>query len=231
MSALSRAVTKVMKEVRRLKKDDKNAHGKYDFTSVDDYKDFIRPLMAENGLFIHVSQSSFNIVEYEDGKGRKAVAQIDFDITLCHEDGERDNPEKATVALPLTGAQTSGAAKSYAIKEWSKGRFLLSSGDQQDEADLLEQSREGLRLSKAEARELQKALTQEMDEVIKGADHMALGDWWQENKYRTETLPKDWFIMFRTEYATAYKRLKAEYDLDRMTDAELDEKTLETESA
>ena len=224
MSALSKSIVEVMKEVKRLTKDDKNKHGNYDFTSVDDFKDALRPIMAKHGLYIHVSQTGFQMLNYTDSKGgEKSVAQFDLAVTLKHGDGLEEPPENMTVALPFTGPQTSGAARSYAVKEWSKSRFLMSSGDQQDEADLLEQSREGLRLSKSEGRDLHKALTAEMDKVIKGKDYEALAEWWQENKYRTETLPKDWFIQFRTDYATAYKTLKAEAELDRMTDVELDQ--------
>lgn len=224
MTATARAIVAVMGDVKRLKKDDRNKHGGYDFTSVDDFKDAIRPIMAQHGLFIHVSQSAFQMIEYLDGKGaKKSVAQYDLEITLKHNEGEAEPPECMTVALPFTGAQTSGAARSYAVKEWMKSRFLVSSGDEQDEADLMEQSREGLRLSKAEARDLYEELQKEIKGVIDGQDYEALGEWWQENKFRTETLPKDWFIHFRTEYAAAYKELKASAELDKMTNAQLDE--------
>lgn len=218
------AMVEVMAQIKRLKKDDQNKHGNYDFTSVDDFKDFVRPLMAKAGLIPHVNQTAFAMIEYLDSKGsQKSVAQFDFQICVEHESGIRTLPEGITVALPFTGAQTSGAARSYAIKEWMKSRYMASSGDAQDEADLIEQAREGLRLSKSDARELHKTLTDEIQSQIDGKDHEALGVWWQENKYRIETLPKDWFITFRTDYATAYKQLKAEYDLDRMTNSDLDE--------
>ena len=220
---INHAVCAVMGELKRLKKEDKNSHGGYDFTSVDDFKDAIRPLMAKNGLSIHVSQNGFEMIEYTDSKDkRKSVAQFDIAITLHHISGVSDKPEIMTVALPFTGPQTSGAARSYAVKEWQKSRFLASAGDSQDEADLMEQSREGLRLSKADSRDLHTALVKEMTEQVEGADHDKLAEWWQENKYRIETLPKDWFIQLRTDYATAWKQLKAEAELDAMTSDELD---------
>lgn len=223
MSKLSNAVCNVMTEIRRLSKEDRNKHGSYDFTSVDDFKDAIRPLMAKHGLSLHVSQTAFQMIEYISGKGdKKSVAQFDMAITLHHKSGKKAKPENMTVALPFTGAQTSGAARSYAVKEWMKSRFLVSSGDAQDEADLLEQSREGLRLSKQEARPLTSDLNEELRKLVEGRDRVALETWWNENKHRTETLPKDWYIMLRTDYATAWKELKAQEDLDKMTNGELD---------
>lgn len=229
---LAAAVCQVMSKIKRLSKGSQNSHGGYDFTSVDDFKDALRPLMSEAGLYLHVSQESFQMIDYVDGKGNnKSVAQYHFSITLAHVNGDKSEPEMMTVALPFTGAQTSGAARSYAVKEWSKSRFLMSSGDMGDEADLLEQSRDGMRLSKAEARDLYTALTEEIRKVINGRDHEALGKWWMDNKYRIETLPKDWYIQFRTDYATSYKELKANEELDKMTNAELDAKALEQEGA
>ena len=231
MSKLSKSVVALMGELKRLKKDSRNDHGRYDFTSVDDFKDAIRPLMAKHGLHLHVSQSAFQMIEYLDGKGNtKSVAQYDIAITLHHKSGKKAKPENMTVALPFTGAQTSGAARSYAVKDWMKSRFLASSGDEQDEADLLEQSREGLRLSKADARELSKTLDVEIREVIDGKDPEQLKEWWRENLFRIETLPKDWFINFRTNFIAEGKRLKAEQDLDNMTNEQLDnlaEKSME----
>lgn len=223
-SPIVKALCKVMEKIERRKKDDKNNHGGYDFTSVDDFKDHIRPMMAAQGLALHVTQQHFELVEYiANSKGKeekRTVAQFDFAMTLEHTSGYSSNPEIMTVALPFTGPQTSGAARSYAVKEWMKSRFLASSGDSQDEADLIEQAREGLRLSKADARELHKELDKEMSEVIKGADHDKLGEWWIENKYRTETLPKDWFLKMRTDYVAAYKDLKAQAELDGMIASE-----------
>lgn len=218
------AVCVVMTDFVRLKKGDTNDHGRYDFTSVDDFKDALRPMLAKNGLSIHVSQKKFEMIEFTDSKDkRKSVAQYDMEITLTHISGERDEPEGMTVALPFTGAQTSGAARSYAVKEWMKSRFLASSGDEQDEADLLEQARDGLRLSKQEARVINGELYEEMRQVTLLRDHVKLGEWWQENRHRIETQPKDWFILLKTEYVTNYKELKAQEDLDKMSDGELDE--------
>ena len=183
--------------------------------------------MAANGLFVHISQVNFEMVEYTgtDKAGKpvpKSVAQFDFEIKLAHVSGETAPAENMTVALPFTGAQTSGAARSYAVKEWMKSRFLASSGDQDDEADLMQQDKGGMRLSKSAARELDERLREELRQLEVGADHEAVARWWQENGYRIETLPQDWYLTLRIEYATVWKKLKAEADLDSMSNDQLD---------
>lgn len=227
-SQLIAAKCAVMAALERLAKEHKNKFAHYDFTSVDDFKDAARPLMASNGLAVNTTQVCFDFVEMEDDKGKKRqVARYDFQMTLCHVSGEKDAPEIMTVCLPYTGAQTSGAARSYAIKEWIKSTFLSSAGDMQEEADLLEQSREGLRLSKADARPMFQELEKGLREAASGRDHDALAKWWHDNKERIDSLPKDWFLNLKSEYGDRWKELKAQADLDRMSEEELDRLALE----
>lgn len=226
-AGIREAICAVMASLQRLKKADHNKFAHYDFTSVDDFKDAVRPLLAANGLFPHVTQADFKLVEIIGDKEKKStVAQFDFDITLKHVSREQEDPERMTVVLPLTGAQTSGAARSYAIKEWMKSRFLASAGDTgdvQEEADMMDQSREGVRLSKADARDTYKKVNDEMRQVALGRDHLALADWWAKNRELLGTLPKDWFLTIKNEYAVTYTDLKANHDLDRMSNEQLDQ--------
>ena len=221
------AICAVMADLHRLKKADHNKFSNYDFTSVDDFKDAVRPLMAKYGLFLHVMQDVFAFHEIaSEGKKPSMCARFDFMITLKHISGEVEDPELMTVVLPFTGAQTSGAARSYVIKEWMKSRFLASSGDMQEEADLLDNSREGMRLSKADARKLYDDLTKELREVAGTKDHVAVADWWKSSRERLDALPKDWFLTIKNECGEIGRTLKAEADLDRMSNDELDEMAL-----
>lgn len=227
---LGESIVAVMAEVTRLRKADRNKFANYDFTSVDDFKDGLRPLLAKYGLYVIPNQIGFQFVEVKDDKDKiKTLAQFDFHLTLKHVSGAEEYPETMTVFLPLTGAQTSGAARSYAIKEWLKGRFLASSGDTQEEADLLDQSREGLRLSKAEARGTFEKMQKGLRDAAKGRDHEALSDWWLANKEVIETLPKDWFLTLKNEYAETYRDLKAQAQLDGMSNADLDQQAIDEE--
>ncbi len=218
------AICAVMSDLQRLKKADHNKFANYDFTSVDDFKDAVRPLMAKYGLFHHTTQDVFATEIITDGKGKThTFARFDFLITLKHISGGEEPPELITVMLPFTGAQTSGAARSYALKEClMKGRFMASAGDMQEEADMLDNSREGLRLSKADARDMDKKLRAELRDAEKSADHEAVAAWWQSSKERLDSLPKDWFLALKNEYAETYSGLKAQADLDAMSNDELD---------
>lgn len=226
------AVCAVMGELRRLKKADRNKFAQYDFTSVDDFKDGVRPLMAKYGLWVEVDQTAFEFMELRDDKDKvKHVVRYDFQLTLYHISGECGKPQTMTVALPYTGAQTSGAARSYVVKEWFKSCFLASSGDMSEEADLLDNSKEGLRLSKADARPIYTELEKGLADAEKTADHEKVAEWWATNKEKIEALPKDWFLMIKGKYGEAWKTLKAQYDLDRMSNEELDRLALARESA
>lgn len=131
---LNKAVCAVMAEVHSLKKAEKNDHGKYNYVSVDAFKDFVRPLMAKNGLSLLTNEVDFALDTVQSRNGPTVVARITFEFTLHHVSGEIAPAERATIVLPYTGAQTAGAAKSYVIKEYMKGKFLVSTGDK----DLIE---------------------------------------------------------------------------------------------
>jgi hypothetical protein len=158
----------------------------------------------------------------DDKDKTRHVVKFHFVIRLRHLSGEKGAKQPITVALPYTGAQTSGAARSYAVKEWCKSGVLASSGDTQEEADLLDNSRENLRLSKADARPISAELEKGLREAESTADYTVVASWWQDNKEKIEALPKDWFLTLKGQYAEAYKSLKAQADLDKMSDEELD---------
>lgn len=217
------AVCAVMTELKRLEKKDRNKFASYDFTSVDDFKDALRPLFAKNGLWLEVQEVDFKFMELKDDKDKpRHVVKFTFDIRLNHISGQQGTIQPITIALPYTGAQTSGAARSYAVKEWCKSAVMASSGDMQEEADLMDNSRENLRLSRADARPLSSELEKGLREAAKGADYTVVAAWWQDNKEKIEILPKDWYLTIKSEYAETYKSLKAQADLDAMSNEELD---------
>lgn len=128
------ATCAVMAEVKRLSKGARNAHGNYEYTTVDDMKDSLRPLLAQHGLDVRISEAEWCIDRLEAKSGPQVAARFVFDVVLRHVSGSEDPPERITILLPHTGAQTTGAARSYAVKEWLKSRFLVSTGER-DEAD------------------------------------------------------------------------------------------------
>ncbi len=217
-SNLSAAKIAVMRKIKRLEKLHENKHGGYAFASVDDFKDEIRPLLVEAGIDLFVSEEGFDIIPLSNGKeGKDAkttlTAKIRFKFVLQHISGERSEPSYTTVCMPYTGAQTSGAAQSYAIKECVyKGLLQASSGDLNEEADIQEQVNlsEVSRLSKADAKPLYEALQKEMREIeTETRDSVALADWWKNNIEQIRMLPIDWFHTLKKECADTGMKLKA----------------------
>jgi hypothetical protein len=123
------ALASALAEIHRLKKGDKNDHGKYAYVSVDDVKDHVRPILAKHGLHVSVSEVAFEMLGVESRSGITTSARISYDITLRHVSGEVLPADRITIVLPYTGAQTAGAARSYAVKEWMKSTLLVSTGE------------------------------------------------------------------------------------------------------
>lgn len=228
---LAQAVCDVMAKIKRLEKADLNQFAKYNFTSVDDFKDDGRPLLAAHGLTVIPKEKKFKLSEHQGKKQNETVllATVKYTMTLQHINGAKGDPEPITIILPYVGAQTSGAARSYAIKEWWKGRFMASSGDVDTEADLNNQDMvEGMRLGKEAARELEKELRRGMKDAIDSRDSKRLAKWGFENKSKIQTLPKDWHIKMQNDYAEEMDALKAieaadKIDPDKLSNAELDQ--------
>lgn len=199
------ATASVMAEVRRLKKADNNAFAKYRYTSVDDFKDSLRPLMAKHGLTPNADEVEYEIHELRGDKDKVSHhARFKFELWLEHVSGEKGAREGLTVSLPYVGAQTSGAARSYAIKEWLKSKFLASSGDSED-ADQAESDEE---LSKAEARPIYTELQAEL-RLASASGEEAMVDWVTRRKPSIDVLPKDWRLQLRRLYKEARATGKA----------------------
>lgn len=205
MTNIATSVAAVMAEVKRLKKADNNAFARYRYTSVDDFKDAMRPLLAKNGLTICVDETACDIFDRTDDKNKvSAHAKFTFSLWLEHSSGEEGKPERLTVMLPYVGAQTSGAARSYAVKEWLKSRFLASSGDSED-ADQHDVSEE---MSKAEARSLYAELQEELRQAtLKSVD--AMKEWAEKRRASIDVMPKDWRLQLQRQYKEGAAQRKA----------------------
>jgi hypothetical protein len=128
-SKVNEAIRAVLADIHRLKKDDKNQHGGYSYVSVDDVKDHVRPLLAKNSLHFSITEVSYELVGVAGKSGTTSSAKIAYEVRLRHVSGEEMPPEFITIVLPYTGAQTAGAARSYAVKEWMKSTLLVSTGE------------------------------------------------------------------------------------------------------
>tara|TARA_R100001163_G_scaffold15151_3_gene13753 strand:+ start:2328 stop:2975 length:648 start_codon:yes stop_codon:yes gene_type:complete len=123
------AIAKTMAAVQTVGKDDKNQHGNYNFASIDGFLGGCRDACATNGLHPEIS-----VISYEPftGNNSKQWATYTYEVVMCHESGEETKPVQTVVSLPITGAQTSGSAQSYALKQYLRGLFLIKTGEKDD---------------------------------------------------------------------------------------------------
>lgn len=144
---INAAIANAMDKIKMLGKGEKNSHQNYNFASIDDFLEMCRPICAAEGLHINpncVSMDTFPV-------NNKTWATFTYSITMCHASGQQTEPAGSIVSLPLTGAQTSGAAQSYAVKQYLRGLLLIATGDN-DDADFLPQVEGGIENKPAAAK-------------------------------------------------------------------------------
>ena len=118
-----------MGNVTKLAKDQRNAHGNYNFASIDDFLELCRPMMAAEGLYVNISGTG---AETFMAGSNKLWCKFSYIIQTCHKSGESTEEAGMDVMLPLTGAQTSGSAQSYALKQYLRGLLMISTGEADD---------------------------------------------------------------------------------------------------
>lgn len=138
---IAKRVLLVMKAVGPLAKDSKNEQGRYDYTSVDAFLEMVGPACAEAGLIISPIELSADLSTFEatdrDGKTKlRRQIMFKYNFALIAEDGTTWCNEKdvRTVIVEATGAQASGAAQSYALKQYERGLFQIPTGDEDADA-------------------------------------------------------------------------------------------------
>ncbi len=126
---INAAINAAMGQIQKLAKGDRNQHGNYSFASVDAFLDMCRPICAEHGL--HPQVDSVGTETFGAGNG-KLWAKFSYRLAMGHTSGEKTDAVGMDVMLPLTGAQTSGSAQSYAVKQFLRGLLMISTGDKDD---------------------------------------------------------------------------------------------------
>ena len=128
-SKINAAISTAMGNVTKLAKEHKNAHGNYNFASIDDFLELCRPMMAAEGLYVNISGTG---AETFMAGSNKLWCKFSYIIQTCHKSGESTDEAGMDVMLPLTGAQTSGSAQSYALKQYLRGLLMISTGEADD---------------------------------------------------------------------------------------------------
>jgi hypothetical protein len=134
--SIAAAIAAAVREVRVIGKSDRNKFDGYDFAGIDKFLTLVNPICGRNGLFPIVSQREVEFYENVNSKGGKSVwARFFYDVTMHHESGETLGPVNMMVAVPMNGAQSSGSAQSYALKQFFRAMLMIPTGDK-DDADL-----------------------------------------------------------------------------------------------
>lgn len=131
------AIIKVMAGVRTLGRDDRNQHARYDFVSTDKFLAAVNPLCAEAGLVIIQDEDSIgiNTVETADDFGKvksRTWLTAKYHFTLAAKSGATYGPLVRSVMVQANGAQAFGSAQSYALKQFMRSLFQISTGDKDD---------------------------------------------------------------------------------------------------
>lgn len=130
--SITSAIVAVMKSLGTLSKDNQNKFDKYEYASIDDFILFVRMHIADAGIVVEQDELEAKLVDVtkKDGK-TMAMWWAQYAFTLHHEKGEL-GPIRKTVMVQANGAQASGSAQSYALKQFFRAQFLIPTGDKDD---------------------------------------------------------------------------------------------------
>lgn len=133
------AISKVMGGVPKLTREARNTHGNYNFASIDDFLEAVRPLCAESGLIILQDEDASEMIDGgpgRDGKARRFLS-ITYKFTLAHSSGETwaHRPSRTIIVDASMGSQAYGAAQSYTLKLFERSLFQIATGEKGQDVD------------------------------------------------------------------------------------------------
>ena len=140
---IAKAIMQVKKQIKQLGADERNEHARYNYVSVDKFYAIIGPLMADAGLalLINEAESEVRILETTDNQGKERKTPwlfASYELTFLHETGAMSAlPMSRSLAMPINGPQTYGAAQSYIEKQFLRQVFKVPTGEK--DADEMEQ--------------------------------------------------------------------------------------------
>ena len=128
----------------KLELDGYNVNQKYSYSKASNYKQALQRNCIKNGLIFHVTDVSNELdTAFKSDKMNltKYVGQI-----IVSDVSSTDDKDKFVWTIMANGSDTGdkgpSKAKTMAIKDWCKGNFLLSDGDDADDSELTGQPAE-----------------------------------------------------------------------------------------
>lgn len=207
----------VMASLGTLAKDNENKFDKYDYASIDDFIEFVRGHCVTAGIYIDQDEEEARLVDVakKDGKAM-AMWWARYSFIVKHIGGSETKPKRRSVMVQASGAQSSGSAQSYALKQFMRSQFLIPTGDKDDP------DKEKTEISAnngANETDLQKKAGRIRKEILKAENLDGLALAWSDNavdldhiKRVSETAHE---FLFK-EYHTREQQIKAKTATDNM---------------
>ena len=133
-NTIASAIIEASKNIKPLFKGQENTHDRYKFASIDDFIEHTREPIALAGLAIVMDEVDKPILhEFQTREGKLSMRQeCRFAFTIFHSGGEKIAPFHRSVIVYATGAQASGSAQSYALKQFIRSTFMVPTNDKDD---------------------------------------------------------------------------------------------------
>lgn len=125
-AAFLKAWLTTIAELPALKKIEENKHGGYNYVSIDDYYEHCAKAAAKNGIGWVISERESKFIP---DLGKHGAICFRYDVVIWFGDVVWPNAASFSVWHPPQGAQTAGAAASYADKLFMRTFFKVQTGE------------------------------------------------------------------------------------------------------
>ena len=127
-ASINDRVAAVMSEIKKIPKNGRNQHSRYDYATADDVYATIRPILARHQLTIK-HETSAPVVQ--EAVGGKKACFIPIRVWF---DGEAIPSTHTYIPLLFATPQGVQAAVTYGVKYWLRGRLLIDTGEEDADA-------------------------------------------------------------------------------------------------
>lgn len=140
---IAAAIVKVMTNVKRLHKSEKNKHEGYNFVSVDAFYEAVNPLCAEAGLAIWLLEKE--VESFPPAEGRKAgTLRVTCEVIAVHSSGAVWSFGDRVTTVIAQGPQAFAAAHSFIQKYFMRGLFMIPTGEALEDIEADAQPKENI---------------------------------------------------------------------------------------
>jgi hypothetical protein len=210
------AIAAAIGSVSKLGKGDRNTHANYNFASIDKFLEMANPICAENGLIFHMQESGIEEFTRRSEKGDTPWFRMHYTITVYHVSGQSLPPVDRTVEVQRTGAQASGSAQSYALKQFMRALFMIPTGDK-DDSDFREHG-DGIMVrdsdapkSKSSAQLKREGVWDAFMEALDGCQSLVEIERLRK-EYREKASGQNWNLAFKNQMKEEFEKAEAQFE-------------------